>query len=289
MPDKDQENLILAARINDDETTALLLERGVPPDCTNHRNRTPLIEAASRGFVEVTKVLLTANAATEIKDDTGEWTALHHAASENHPAVVNLLIQANASVNAQDNVKDTPLHEAVRYAHIGVIRLLLDARASVNQTNNIKVSPLTLAAKEGNVAVCELLSAAAELQAAAALIVEAEAADKLTAVAATLSAASTEAALADAFAANALMHGILAAGDALPPETNSIEQAAVIVGSFLKLGTQVQLFGLVGAAALNGETGAIIGEVHANGRYPVRVQGRSILLKSSNLQRLAAE
>jgi ankyrin repeat protein len=259
---KDQEDLILASRINDVETAALLIERNTDVDCANHRNRTPLIEAASKGYVEMTKLLLASNASTEIQDSTGDWTALHHAAAENFPDVADALIRAGASVNAQDNVRDTPLHEAVRYKHMDVLRLLIEARASVNQGNNLNVTALHLATKQGDAAVCELFVAAAEAEAAA------------------------PAPAADADAAVVPSTGVAAQG-ATPSDTASAVDAVedATGAAPFEMGTEVELFGLMGAAELNGERGTVIGPPNANGRYPVRVQAREILLKPSNLKR----
>ena len=125
-------NLFIAARSGDAETLALMLSRGLEDlNPTDANNLTPLSVAVQRGHAEPTKMLLGARADAEVKDKSGQWTALHHAASEGADALVALLINGKANVNSHDNVKDTPLNEAVRGGHITTARLLIDGKASV--------------------------------------------------------------------------------------------------------------------------------------------------------------
>lgn len=52
--------------------------------------------------------------------------AVHHAAFGDEPAVVQLLAQAGADLNARNKRRQTALHIAVNKDHVGVVRTLLE-------------------------------------------------------------------------------------------------------------------------------------------------------------------
>eukprot|EP00322_Chrysochromulina_rotalis_P006411 CAMPEP_0115860184 /NCGR_PEP_ID=MMETSP0287-20121206/16995_1 /TAXON_ID=412157 /ORGANISM="Chrysochromulina rotalis, Strain UIO044" /LENGTH=264 /DNA_ID=CAMNT_0003314497 /DNA_START=63 /DNA_END=857 /DNA_ORIENTATION=- len=147
-----------------------MLEAGIAGiNCTDAGNLTPLSVAVQRGHTAVVKLLLAANADTEIKDKSGQWTALHHAAAEGSNELVGLLLDASANPNAQDNVKDTPLGEAIRHGHTKSVKLLLNAKASVFARNNIGRDALEIALRSTDLPqeIRDLLGRAGEEQAAA--------------------------------------------------------------------------------------------------------------------------
>lgn len=51
---------------------------------------------------------------------------MHHAAFGDEPAVVTLLAQAHADLNARNRRRQTALHIAVNKDHVGVVRTLLE-------------------------------------------------------------------------------------------------------------------------------------------------------------------
>jgi E3 ubiquitin-protein ligase mind-bomb len=51
---------------------------------------------------------------------------VHHAAFGDEPAVVTLLAQAHADLNARNRRRQTALHIAVNKDHVGVVRTLLE-------------------------------------------------------------------------------------------------------------------------------------------------------------------
>ena len=88
-------NLFIAARTGDTETLSLMISRGLSEvNASDANNLTPLSVAVQRGHTEPTRMLLDARANAEVKDKSGQWTALHHAASEGADALVALLIKA---------------------------------------------------------------------------------------------------------------------------------------------------------------------------------------------------
>lgn len=50
---------------------------------------------------------------------------MHHAAFGDEPAVIELLKQVNADLNARNKRRQTPLHIAVNKGHVGVVKALL--------------------------------------------------------------------------------------------------------------------------------------------------------------------
>ena len=67
-----------------------------PPDISIH-------DAANEGNIEAVKQHLVASTDVELKDDDG-MTPLHHAARAAQSAIVKLLVDKGANVNAIDNV-----------------------------------------------------------------------------------------------------------------------------------------------------------------------------------------
>lgn len=52
--------------------------------------------------------------------------AIHHAAYGDEPAVVQLLAEDGADLNARSKRRQTPLHVAVNKGHVGVVKTLLE-------------------------------------------------------------------------------------------------------------------------------------------------------------------
>jgi ankyrin repeat protein len=88
-------------------------------------------DAAEYGRTAVVQLLLEAGAAVDAVDEEDN-TALHLAAWNGHTPVVQLLLDAQASVNAAGNERATALHYAAYDGHIEVVQLLLEAGAAVN-------------------------------------------------------------------------------------------------------------------------------------------------------------
>eukprot|EP00697_Spironema_sp_BW2_P011339 gnl/Spiro4/26_TR16_c0_g1_i1.p1 gnl/Spiro4/26_TR16_c0_g1~~gnl/Spiro4/26_TR16_c0_g1_i1.p1 ORF type:complete len:496 (-),score=110.96 gnl/Spiro4/26_TR16_c0_g1_i1:41-1456(-) len=79
---------------------------------------TPLISAASEGFPEVCNFLLLTDNFIVGDSDFRGMTALHHAAENGHLAVVKVLVDYHAPINARDReLGYTPLHRAIASLH----------------------------------------------------------------------------------------------------------------------------------------------------------------------------
>lgn len=114
---------------------------------------TPLLWAAKRGnkdFVE--RLLLRWGIDVNFQNNKNNPTALHYASGNGHEAVVRLLIENGADVNARYEGNYTVLHTAAITGHETVVQLLIEKGADVNST------PLCLAIIYGSQGITRLLA-----------------------------------------------------------------------------------------------------------------------------------
>lgn len=153
----------IATRRGDLDMIDLLIRAGVDINqadrrSRDHKSRTPLMEAARRGWEEGVGCLLAAKANTEVADETGS-TALSLAVRAGKINVVRQLLRAGANPNgtgSADRPQLTPLHEA---ASEDIVDLLLSAGASPLAKDRQEYSPLHLHARAGRVGVVKRLLA----------------------------------------------------------------------------------------------------------------------------------
>ncbi|EQC31825.1 hypothetical protein SDRG_10613 [Saprolegnia diclina VS20] len=127
--------LLVALRRGDAATFATLLEKGVACIAVNSWGQTLLHEAAGKGHVEIVRLLL-----------------------QHLPKVPFRHLQVPVGINATDSVLgDTPLHYAVYYKHVAIVELLLDAHASVVVANNELETAIAYAKRYGAHEILPLL------------------------------------------------------------------------------------------------------------------------------------
>ena len=119
---------------------------------------TPLHLAASKGYKELTQLLLANKADVNAKANDG-GTPIYIAAQEGHKDVVELLLANKADVNAKGKDGITPLYMAVQDDHKDVVELLLAKGADVNAKRNNGLTPLLYVAFKGHIDVAKLLLA----------------------------------------------------------------------------------------------------------------------------------
>jgi ankyrin repeat protein len=101
-------------------------------------------------------------------DDIDGGLRLHRAASDGHAAVVQLLIENQANVDARDGYGYTALHRAAMAGNNRIAEMLLDAgaytqphirttKAHTEPPHRMKITPLHLAAWNGNLKTARLL------------------------------------------------------------------------------------------------------------------------------------
>ena len=133
---------------------------GVPASVRAQENRpTTVFAAAATGNVIVLQQLLDESVhATRVHQlDKDGWTALHHAAYNDHAPCVRLLLQRKADPNAEAEHGCVPLHMAAAQASPEVIGLLAEAGAVVDMPDETGQTPLHYAAQPGRLEVVRAL------------------------------------------------------------------------------------------------------------------------------------
>jgi uncharacterized protein len=113
--DKGQVPLFLALRSESRQVAAALLANPKTDiDAVNPHGETPVMMAAMRGDLALTRQLLDRGASVQREG----WTPLHYAASGPDPKVVGLLLDRGAAIDARSPNGTTPLMMAARYGAI---------------------------------------------------------------------------------------------------------------------------------------------------------------------------
>mmetsp|Transcript_20594 Transcript_20594/g.43127 ORF Transcript_20594/g.43127 Transcript_20594/m.43127 type:complete len:331 (+) Transcript_20594:108-1100(+) len=101
-------------------------------EAPDNRGWTPLMCAASNGFVDTVKTLLDIGADCKAKNLEGR-TALHVAAGKGMDKIVKMLLSKNSSIVNEKNERGwTPLFDAALHCHETVIEMLIKAGADVD-------------------------------------------------------------------------------------------------------------------------------------------------------------
>lgn len=159
-----QHPLYLALRDEADRVALFLLSR--PEVKVEHRNakgESPLMMAALKGKPELVRRLIQRQAEV----NKPGWAPLHYAAShasERSVAVVHLLLEHHAFIDAQSPNGSTPLMMASMYGHAQVARLLLESGADPNMKNEQGLSAIDFARRAGRQDLAEAIAAAIRKQ-----------------------------------------------------------------------------------------------------------------------------
>jgi uncharacterized protein YwqG/ankyrin repeat protein len=115
------------------EQTDLSLGRGL------HYEGRHIHLACRAGNLEMVRTLLDRGVEVNLRGGVNEITPLHVAVAEDHPAVVALLLERGADVNAPDRRLNVPLH-SVRGCEVA--RMLIAHQAAVNAPNDFGETPI---------------------------------------------------------------------------------------------------------------------------------------------------
>ncbi|CAD7698948.1 unnamed protein product, partial [Ostreobium quekettii] len=153
----DQSLLDLADTPANDSTRATVmkvLSKGASADaCCNAFGGSALHITSNFDNHVVAEALIEAGATVDARDDIGD-TPLHDAAIVNAQKVAALLIANGAEIDALDDLDETPLHHAAEWGSVEVAIQLLDAGASVEIESKEGLTPAEV--------VCETCTAATE-------------------------------------------------------------------------------------------------------------------------------
>lgn len=147
------EDMLQAIHVDDENTVATLLRRGMDVETVNPRGETLLMLASREGKPQVVKTILAARPKLNARNPQGE-SALMLAAILGHTEIVRLLVDAGAPVN---HGGWTPLIYASAGNRVDIARLLIAKSANVNAAAENGTTALMMAAREGHLAMALLL------------------------------------------------------------------------------------------------------------------------------------
>ncbi|KAK7590629.1 hypothetical protein V9T40_002242 [Parthenolecanium corni] len=120
------------------KTVEDILKLGISPNCFDHHRRPPLHIAVTKGYCEMSKLLLEYGADPNIKDGLGN-TSLHLAACTNDVEMALILIKGGASVHSKDVRGRSPIQLAQ-----SKLRILRSSSSAINKNVVSKVLDLLL-------------------------------------------------------------------------------------------------------------------------------------------------
>lgn len=175
--------LALACANQDADMVKKLLGAGANPNLVKETGESPLMTCANTGVADAVKALLDAGADVNASENREQQNALMWAAAERHPAVVKLLVDGGAKVDARSRVIPEPepfiidvkkgdsvfgtnypktirfpktsggftaLHFAAQQGDIDSARILIEAGADINVPHQEHGSALIIAIASGH-------------------------------------------------------------------------------------------------------------------------------------------
>jgi len=120
----------------------------------NRQDESPLMLAAIKGLTDVCQQLISKGADV----NKPGWTPLHYAATYGHLAVMNLLLENNAYIDAASPNGSTPLMMAAGYGTPIAVKLLLEAGADPMLKNDQGLSAIDFAQRANRAESAEIIS-----------------------------------------------------------------------------------------------------------------------------------
>ncbi|XP_071818880.1 transient receptor potential cation channel subfamily A member 1 homolog isoform X3 [Apostichopus japonicus] len=169
---RDKDNftpLLIAASEGHTASIEVLLRFNANINATDKHEKTAIFWAAEERQIDALKVLLDHKGAKELidKSDRYDSTALHVASEKGFLAIIKLLLESGADVDAKNEDELTPLHMAAQNGHVNcILEFVKRDESTVNDEDEFSNTPLHLAALEGHSkAVDCLIGAGADIQA----------------------------------------------------------------------------------------------------------------------------
>ena len=150
-------NLLDTARIGSASGVSILLENNHAVNITNSAGKTPLDLAIDGRHAAAQSVLVQNGAVCAERHSRTGCPTLREAAADGNLALLTLLLEYNAPVDAAGVGGQTPLHAAAENGHAAAVSVLLTSGASVNPKNLAQQTPLDLAVTNGHSEATALL------------------------------------------------------------------------------------------------------------------------------------
>lgn len=149
--------LFMAARTGSAKVARVLLDApDTEVEFRNAADESPLMLAALRGDLPLAQALI----ARDADVNKPGWTPLHYAASKGQVALISLLLEHYAYIDAESPNGSTPLMMAAGYGSLEATRALLEAGADPTLKNAKGLTALDFAQGFGKTASASLIEAA---------------------------------------------------------------------------------------------------------------------------------
>ena len=135
----------------------MLVKAGAGVRFTDNNGITCLIIASRFGHTETVRYLVGLKDVDVNHADTSGFAALHYAVQQNHPDVMQVLIDAGADIEAMEEKGRSPLHVACLSGSLAVVKMLLKAGAGVCVLSNGGSTCLHFAAHHGHTEIVRYL------------------------------------------------------------------------------------------------------------------------------------
>ena len=134
--------LIVALKVPAPNVAALLARHpDLKVEVRNAQDESPLMLAALRGYVDLCALLIERDADV----NKSGWAPLHYAATESHLAVMQLLLDQHAYIDAASPNGSTPLMMAAMYGNASAVKMLLEAGADPTIKNDLGLTAIDFA------------------------------------------------------------------------------------------------------------------------------------------------
>jgi uncharacterized protein len=119
------------------------------------QDESPLMMAALKGELEMARKLIGRDADV---NKTG-WTPLHYAATNGHVAIIELLLEHDAYIDAESPNGTTPLMMAAHYGSAAAVKVLLEAGADPALKNQLGLTAIDFANRAGRQEAAGMIAA----------------------------------------------------------------------------------------------------------------------------------
>jgi len=141
------------------ELIQYLLEKGADIEAksdSNYKNKSGLLIAAEKGFVDSVRVFVENNSNLDVTDSDNQ-TALMLSSINGYLDIVEFLLNKNADTNVVDGYGRTALIYAIVYGNSNIAKKIIEKGTNVNICDHRGATPLIEAAYKGNFEIVNLL------------------------------------------------------------------------------------------------------------------------------------